>query len=159
VAGLRRCKLLRITGEAYEQSVELSQELMSFDILGCGLRTLQRDITLFASHGVHVPFQRSRTPARARQFTYKVAAARLYLEGRSCHEVAKILCHGTESVAQFIGDFARIARLTSSGIGAAQIQTVMRYPENLLRESIALFQSYNTPQLFRQLDLFGKPTK
>ena len=156
VAGLRRHKLLRITGEAYEQSVELSQEVISFDILGCGLRTLQRDVALFSSYGVHVPFQRSPNPARYKRFTYRVASAKKYLEGNTREEIASYLCHDVHSIGRFIDDFARFVRLAGSGISLAHISTVVDCPDNLLQEFLILFRDYNTPQLFKRLDLFAQ---
>jgi hypothetical protein len=155
VTGLRRHKLLRVTGEAYEQSVELAQELVSFDLLGCGLRTLQRDIALFAAHGVRVPFVRSPKGQRSRRFTYKVAAAKLYLEGKNREEIARCLYQSLSSVQGFIQDFARFARLASSGISPAQIQTVINCSGPLMKELHLLFLDYNTPQLFKRLDLFA----
>ena len=158
VAGLRRHKLLRITGEAYEQSVELNQELVSFDILGCGLRTLQRDIALLASYGVYVPFQRS-VALGGRRFTYKVAAAQMYLEGHTRDHIAACLFQDATTIGQLIQDFARFVRLANSGINTEQIQTVMNRPNILIEEFWRLFKDYNTPQYFKRLDLFAQTAK
>ncbi len=156
VAGLRRHKLLRITGEAFEQSVPLSQDLVSFDILGCGLRTLQRDVAHFAKSGVFVPFQRLSAPDRKKRYTYRVAAAKLYLEGRPQHEIAVALYQSTVAVETFIRDFAKVVRLATSGIGSSHIGTVSQVPEVLIEEYLLLFKEYNTPQLFMRLDLFTR---
>jgi hypothetical protein len=159
VAGLRRHKLLRITAEALQQSFPLSQDLVSFDILGCGLRTLQRDVAHFSAAGVFVPFQRVSVADRKRRYTYPVAAAKLYLEGRSQQEIAATLYQSLEVVDGFIRDFAKVVRLAISGISSAHMGTVTQVPEVLIEEYLLLFKEYNTPQLFMRLDLFARTAK
>lgn len=159
VAGLRRHKLLRITVEALQQSFPLSQDLVSFDILGCGLRTLQRDVAHFASAGVFVPFQRVSANDRKGRYTYPVAAAKLYLENRSQQEIAALLCQNLEAIEDFIREFAKVVRLASSGIGSSHIGTVTQVPEILIEEYLSLFREYNTPQLFTRLDLFARTAR
>jgi len=159
VAGLRRHKLLRITAEALQQSFPLSQDLVSFDILGCGLRTLQRDVAHFATAGVFVPFQRVSAADRKQRYTYPVAAAKLYLQGRSQHEIAAVLYQNLETVESFIRDFAKVVRLATSGIGSNHIGTVTQVPEVLIEEYLSLFKEYNTPQLFMRLDLFARTAR
>jgi hypothetical protein len=159
VAGLRRHKLLRITSEALQQSFPLSQDLVSFDILGCGLRTLQRDVAHFGAAGVFVPFQRVAVIDRKRRYTYPVAAAKLYLEGRSQQEIAATLYQNSEAVEGFIRDFAKVVRLAISGIASAHMGAVTQVPEVLIEEYLLLFKEYNTPQLFMRLDLFARTAK
>jgi hypothetical protein len=159
VAGLRRHKLLRITAEALQQSFPLSQDLVSFDLLGCGLRTLQRDVAHFGAAGVFVPFQRVAVIDRKRRYTYPVAAAKLYLEGRSQQEIAAILYQNSEVVDGFIRDFAKVVRLAISGIASSHMGTVTQVPEVLIEEYLLLFKEYNTPQLFMRLDLFARTAK
>ena len=159
VAGLRRHKLLRITAEALQQSFPLSQDIVSFDILGCGLRTLQRDVAHFGAAGVFVPFQRVSLTDRKRRYTYPVAAAKLYLEGRSQQEIADILYQTLEVVEGFIRDFAKVVRLATSGISSAHMGTVTQVSEALIEEYLLLFKEYNTPQLFMRLDLFARIAK
>lgn len=159
VAGLRRHKLLRITSEALQQSFPLSQDLVSFDILGCGVRTLQRDVAHFGAAGVFVPFQRVSVTDRKRRYTYPVAAAKLYLEGRSQQEIAATLYQDLEVVEGCIRDFAKVARLAISGIASAHMGTVTQIPEAVIEEYLLLFKEYNTPQLFMHLDLFARTAK
>jgi uncharacterized protein DUF1670 len=159
VSGLRRHKLLRITAEALQQSFPLSQDLVSFDILGCGLRTLQRDVAHFGGAGVFVPFQRVSMNDRKRRYTYPVAAAKLYLEGRSQQEIAATLYQNLDVVEGFIQVFAKIVRLAISGISSAHIGTVTQVPDVLIEEYLSLFKEYNTPQLFMRLDLFARTAK
>ena len=159
VAGLRRHKLLRITAEALQQSFPLSQDLVSFDILGCGLRTLQRDVAHFAAAKVFVPFQRVSLNDRKQRYTYPVAAAKLYLEGRSQQEIAVILYQNVEVVEGFIRDFAKVVRLATSGIGPAHMGTVTQVPDILIEEYLMLFKEYNTPQLFMRLDMFARTAR
>jgi Protein of unknown function (DUF1670) len=156
VAGLRRHKLLRITTEAFHQEFPLKQDFVSFDILGCGLRTLQRDVAHFAAAGVYVPFQRVPSTERKRRYTYPVSAAKLYLEGRAQHEIASTLYQNEEVIEGFIRDFAKLVRLAGSGIGSAHIGTVTQIPEVLIEEYLLLFKEYNTPELFMRLDLFAR---
>ena len=159
VAGLRRHKLLRITAEALQQSFPVSQDIVSFDILGCGLRTLQRDVAHFGAAGVFVPFQRVSLTDRKQRYTYPVAAAKLYLEGRSQQDIASILYQNLEVVEGFIRDFAKVVRLATSGISSAHMGTVTQVSEVLIEEYLLLFKEYNTPQLFMQLDLFARIAK
>ena len=159
VAGLRRHKLLRITAEALQQSFPLSQDLVSFDILGCGLRTLQRDVAHFSSKGVFVPFQRVSITDRRQRYTYPVAAAKHYLEGSSQQEIAALLYQNAEIIEGFIRDFAKVVRLAISGIGSAHMLTVTHLPEVLIEEYLVLFKEYNTPQLFLRLELFARSAR
>jgi len=159
VAGLRRHKLLRITAEALQQSFPLSQDIVSFDILGCGLRTLQRDVAHFGAAGVFVPFQRVSEIDRKRRYTYPVAAAKLYLEGRPQQEIAAILYQNSEVVEGFIRNFAKVVRLAISGIASTHMGTVTQVPEVLIEEYLLLFKEYNTPQLFMRLDMFARTAK
>src|SRR5438552_1802209 len=100
--GLRRHKLLRITGEAHEQLISLNQELVSFDLLGCGIRTLQRDIALFASLGIWIPFQHVSSQNRVGRYIYKVAVVKHYLEGVTKAQIASSLYHDPERIGKFI---------------------------------------------------------
>jgi hypothetical protein len=158
VAGLRRHKLLRITSEAFEQSVPLTQDFVSFDILGCGLRTLQRDIAFFAGEGVFVPFQRLSPADRKRRYTYRVAAAKQYLEGRTQREIAAALYQKPQAVDNFVRAFAKIVKLASSGIASAHMKTVAPLSDAMIEEYLLLFREYNTPELFMRLDLFTRTT-
>ncbi|PYV86591.1 MAG: hypothetical protein DMG05_19270 [Acidobacteria bacterium] len=159
MTGLRRHKLLRITGEVYEQSISLNQEVVSSDLLGCGIRTLQRDIILFASLGVWIPFQHVSNPNRAGGYTYKVAVVKLYLEGMTKAEITSSLYHDPERIGKFIEDFARFTKLAQSGLSIYQIKAVLLLPEVLLEEYWTLFKIYNTPQLFKKLDLLAKAVR
>lgn len=156
VAGLRRHKLLRIATEAHEQRVTLSQEVLSFDILGCGLRTLQRDIALFASRGVFVPFQKA--PQRKRQsgYLYQAAAAKMFLDDVPRLEISTRLYLQPEATNHYIREFARFAKWVSSGLSANQIKTVSTHSDTLIEEYLKLFQAYHTPDLFKSLDILTR---
>ena len=92
---------------------------------------------------------------RKRRYTYPVAAAKLYREGRSHYEIAAIVYQNVEGVQRFIRDFAKVVRLASSGIGSAHMGTVTQVPEVLIEEYLLLFKEY-PPQLFMRLDLFAR---
>ena len=93
---------------------------------------------------------------RKRRYTYPVAAAKLYREGRSHYEIAAIVYQNVEGVQRFIRDFAKVVRLASSGIGPAHMGTVTQVPEVLIEEYLRLFKEYNPPHLFMRLDLFAR---
>ena len=113
----------------------------------------------FAAAGVFVPFQRVSVTDRKRRYTCPVAAAKLYLEGRSQHEIAAILFQNVEVVERFIREFAKVVRLASNSLGPAHMGTVTQVPEVLIEESLLLFKEYNTPQLFTRLDLFARSAR
>ena len=109
--------------------------------------------------GVFVPFQRVSLNDRKRRYTYPVAAAKLYLEGRSQQEIAATLYQNVELVDGFIRNFAKIVRLAISGIGQGHMGTVTQVSEVLIEEYLLLFKEYNTPQLFMRLDLFTRTAR
>ena len=130
--------------------------MVSFDILGCGLRTLQRDIAYFYSLGVLVPLQRIFRRPRKERFYYKVAAAKLFLDGMSRLEITSRLYLHPRHSDQFIKNFAKLAKLADSGLSISQIETVSKQPEVLIKDCLELFKTYNTPHLFKSLDLLAK---
>ncbi|MEW5978039.1 MAG: DUF1670 domain-containing protein [Acidobacteriota bacterium] len=156
VIGLRRHKLLRVTAEAYEQEGSLSQEVVAFDILGCGIRTLQRDLVLFSQLGVWVPFQRYSERNRLDRYLYKAAAVRHYLEGKSKHEIAELLYQRLEFVESLIVVFAKLTKLCASGIGKEHLPRVLDLPAATLEEYLALYRQFNTPARFKMLDVLAK---
>ena len=74
-------------------------------------------------------------------------------------EITSSLYHDPERIGKFIEDFSRFTKLAQSGLSIYQIKAVLLLPEVLLEEYWTLFKIYNTPQLFKKLDLLAKAVR
>ena len=80
LAALRQARLARITHEAWDQGVALTQEDVAFKLLNCGVRTVRRDIKALATRGVVVP-TRGQQKDIGPGVSHRVETVRLYIVG------------------------------------------------------------------------------
>ena len=111
VTALRRARVLRITTEAHEQCIDLTQEDLAFSILGCGISTIRRDIAYFRNNGICLPTrgqQKDIGPA----ISHKVLAIKLLIENKTELEIAKIIHHSIKAIEGYIIIFAKVISLS-----------------------------------------------
>lgn len=150
VTGLRRAKLLRITTEAHEQGIDLTQEDLAYRILNCGLRTVRRDVTHFKKKGIFVP-TRGQQKDIGPGVSHKVLAVRLLLERKSELEIARIIYHSLTAIERYTVTFARVVLLTQKGLPPRDIAFLVQISERLVKDYQELYQRYNIPQYQEQL--------
>ncbi len=125
VEGLRRARLLRMTGEAREQGGLLSYEDLAFRLLNCGVRTIVRDVNALRRHGIEVPSRGQQQDIGPGQ-THRVQAVRLYLLGQEANEIAGRLYHTLAAIENYVTTFARVALLINRRYGDDEIAFVIR---------------------------------
>ena len=107
---LRRYRLLRITCEAHEQGANLTQEELAYNIFGCGLKTIQRDIKAFKENGIIVP-TRGQQKDIGRGTTHKGQAIKWFLAGIETKEIGRRMYHSIKSVERYIKAFTKVSFL------------------------------------------------
>jgi hypothetical protein len=116
---LRRSKVMRISEEAREQGGVLTQEDLGV-LIGCDERTIRRDVKELKKMGVHVPtrgFLHDIGPT----LTHKAQAVRHWLEGKEPVAITRAINHSLTAVERYLGDFQRVALLTSKGLDAVAV--------------------------------------
>lgn len=150
VTGLRRAKLLRITTEAHEQGINLTQEDLAYRVLNCGLRTVRRDVAHFKEKGIFLP-TRGQQKDIGPGVSHKILAVRLLLERKSELKIARILYHSLTAIERYTVTFARVVLLTQRGLPPRDIAFLVQISERLVREYQELYQRYNTPEYQERL--------
>jgi hypothetical protein len=151
VTGLRRKIILRITAEALEQGVLLTQEDLAFHILHCGLRTLSRDLKYFKEHDIFVP-TRGLYSDIGSSISHKVKAVELLLQRKNEHEIAKLLYHNIKSIERYTFTFSRIVYLAKHGFDAENIAFTLHISSRLASQYLDLYDKYNNEQYQDILD-------
>lgn len=150
VTGLRRAKLLRITTEAHEQGIDLTQEDLAYRILNCGLRTVRRDIAYFKQKGIFVP-TRGQQKDIGPGVSHKVLAVKLLLERKSELAIARTIYHSLAAIERYTVTFARVVFLSREGLPARDIAFLVQNSERLVKEYQQLYQRYNKPEYEERL--------
>lgn len=109
VAGVRRCRLMRMAEEAFQQGGVLTLEDLAA-LLNCGVRTLSRDLQLLRREGL-VPPLRSLIQDMGRALTHRREIVSLWLQGLEYSEIAHRSRHSVDSVANYVEKFKRCGSL------------------------------------------------
>jgi hypothetical protein len=158
ITGLRRAIILRITAQALEQGVLLTQDDLAFHILHCGLRTLNRDIRYFKEQNIFVPTRGMQSDIGP-GISHKVKAIELLLQRKNTHEIAKLLYHTIDSIERYTHTFSRVVYLAKQGFDAQQISFTVRISDNLVNQYLDLFNKYNNKKYNDILDSICSTTK
>jgi len=148
---LRQNRLCRITSEAKDQGIYLTQEDLAYKILGCDVRTIRRDIKDLASRGISVP---TRGPQKdiGRGLSHRVETVRLYILRKTFTQIQKSIFHSLEAIKRYILTFGRVAFLTSEGYSPEDIAFLVQISPSLVKDYQALYKKYNTPQYKDRLE-------
>ncbi len=141
LAALRQARLARITHEAWDQGVSLTQEDLAFKLLNCGVRTVRRDIKALAKRGVIVP-TRGQQKDIGPGVSHRVEAVRLYIERKTFTEIERTLKHSPTAIKRYILTFSRVAYLTEKGYSTKEIAFLVQISERLTGEYQALYRQY-----------------
>lgn len=148
LAALRQARLARITHEAWDQGVTLTQEDIAFRHLNCGVRTVRRDLKALATRGVIVP-TRGQQKDIGPGVSHKVEAVRLYIERRTYTEIERTMKHSLTAIKRYILTFSRVAYLTERGYSTKEIAFLVQTSERLTIEYQALYQQYRDNQAYK----------
>lgn len=142
VCGLRRARILRITTEAYEQGIALTQEDLAYRLLNCGIRTIRRDIAQLRKEGIFVP-TRGQQKDLGPGTSHKVLAVKMLLERYQEQEIARRLYHTLSSIERYTVNFARIVLLTKKKIPIKEIAFLVQISERLVKDYQKLYTQFN----------------
>ena len=140
VTALRRARVLRITEEAHEQGIDLTQEDLAHNIFGCGLRTIRRDIKALKDNGVYVP-TRGQQKDIGPGISHKVLAVKMFLERKTDLEIARTIYHSLKAVERYTTTFARVILLLKKGLTSGEIAFIVQISERLVNQYQHLFLS------------------
>lgn len=158
VAALRRLRLARITQEAYDQGVLLSQEDLAYRYLNCGLRTIRRDVSLFKAEGIWIP-TRGQQKDIGRGTSHRVEAVRRHVAGKPLTQIAREMYHSVAAVERYVHTFSRVTYCTQQGFSPQETAFALRISQALVREYIALLdQLKDSPQKDRVEELVDLAT-
>jgi hypothetical protein len=148
LAALRQARLARITHEAWDQGVSLTQEDIAFKLLNCGVRTVRRDIKALAKRGVIVP-TRGQQKDIGPGVSHRVEAVRLFIERKTYTEIKWAMRHSLTAIKRYIMAFSRVAYLTGRGYSTKEISFIVQISERLAGEYQALYRQYKEDPAYK----------
>ncbi len=144
VTALRRARLLRITEEAHDQGIDLTQEDLAYQIFGSGLRTIRRDIQALRRQGFYVP-TRGQQKDIGPGISHKVLAVQMFLERKTDLDIARTIYHSLKAVERYTVTFARVLVLLEKGLTPLEVAFVVQISERLVNQYRQLLHDYNQP--------------
>jgi hypothetical protein len=148
LAALRQARLARITREARDQGVTLTQEDLAFKHLNCGVRTVRRDLKALATRGVIVP-TRGQQKDIGPGVSHKVEAVRLYIERTTYTEIERTMKHSLTAIKRYILTFSRVAYLTERGYTTKEIAFLVQISERLTQDYQVLYFKYKEDPAYK----------
>lgn len=151
VSALRRFRLARITQEACDQGVLLTQEDLAFRYLNCSVSTIRRDVRLFRKLGISIP-TRGQQKDIGRSSTHRVEAVKRFILGKPLTEISREIFHSPIAVERYINTFSRVIFLLKRGFSPQQIAFTIKTSVKLVEDYIALFNRLDTDTHKNKLD-------
>jgi len=151
---LRQSKIMRMTVEAKDQGVLLTQEDLSL-LLCCTVRTIRNDIRDLRAMDISVP-TRGQIKDIGKGVSHKAKIVEEYLKGYEYSEIRRRTHHSDESIDRYVRDFSRVIYLTSKGEDLLRIRQVTSLSERLILEYQGLFETFSRDDSPRLHDLLGR---
>jgi len=117
---LRRFRLLRVTAEAKEKGAYLTHEDLAFNIFGCGLKTIGRDIKALKQAGIILP-TRGQQKDIGRGVSHKGQVIKWYLQGIEPKEIARRMYHSIKAVERYLKGFSKVVFLNQEGMKLSEM--------------------------------------
>lgn len=155
---LRRARILRITEEALDQGIHLTQEDLAYNIFGCGLRTIRRDIKALRAKGLYVP-TRGQQKDIGPGISHKVIAVRMFLERKTELEIARTIYHSLKAIERYTNTFSRVVLLLDKGFNPFEVAFIVQISQRLVGQYQQLYQNFNRPKYKQRLDELLNKTK
>ncbi len=141
IRALRQCKVMRLTVEAKDQGVLLTQEDLAL-LLCSTVRTIRNDVRELRDQGILVP-TRGQMKDIGKGVSHKAMIVEEYLRGYEYSEIERRTNHSAGSIDRYIRDFSRVAYLTLRGEDLYKIRQVTRLSERLIQEYQALYTEFS----------------
>ena len=148
LAALRQARLARVTHEAWDHDVTLTQEDVASKLLNCSIRTVRRDIKALAKRGVIVP-TRGQQKDIGPGVSHKVETVRLFIERKTYTEIEWTLKHSLTTIKRYILTFSRVAYLTEKGYTTKEIAFLVQISERLTQDYQALYRKYKKDPAYK----------
>jgi hypothetical protein len=155
IKSLRQSKIMRMTIEAKDQGVLLTQEDLSL-FLCCTVRTIRNDIRELRDMGISVP-TRGQIKDIGKGVSHKAKIVEEYLKGYEYSEIRRRTHHSDESIDRYVRDFSRVVYLTSKGEDLLKIRQVTRLSERLILEYQGLYEVFSKDSSPRLDELLSRP--
>ena len=156
IQSLRQSKIMRMTVEAKDQGVLLTQEDLSL-FLCCTVRTIRNDIRELRAMEMDVP-TRGQIKDIGKGVSHKAKIVEEYLKGYEYSEIRRRTHHSDESIDRYIRDFSRVVYLTSKDEDLLKIRQVTRLSERLILEYQGLFETFSRMESPRLNELLSRPS-
>ncbi len=141
IRALRQCKVMRLTVEAKDQGVLLTQEDLAL-LLCSTVRTIRNDVRELRDQGILVP-TRGQMKDIGKGVSHKAMIVEEYLKGYEYSEIERRTNHSAGSIDRYIRDFSRVAYLTQRGEDLHKIRQVTRLSERLIQEYQGLYTEFS----------------
>ncbi len=129
---LRRHRIRRLCREAYQQGGLLTVEDLANRLLGCGERTISRDLQALREEGV-VPPLRSTVKDMGRAVSHRELIVEKWLEGKEYTEIARESYHNIDAVQNYVSKFKKTLVLTHEGFDPEDIAFVVGLSKKLVK--------------------------
>jgi hypothetical protein len=147
----RRQRVHRLVYEAQLQGGALSQEDLAY-LLGTSTRTIKRIFGWYRAQGQRL-LSRGEVQDMGRGVSHKIPVIRQYVQDLSFTQIARALGdHGVASMARYLRHFALVMVLTDRGLAAAQMASMVKISEGLIREYQQLYHELNVAEHQRTLE-------
>jgi biotin operon repressor len=156
IKALRQSKIMRMTIEAKDQGILLTQEDLSL-LLCCTTRTIRNDIRELRDFGITVP-TRGQIKDIGKGVSHKAKIVEDYLKGYEFSDIKRRTHHSEDSIDRYIRDFLRVIYLTDQGESLLKIRMVTRISERLIQEYQDLYETYSKGDCPRLRDLLSRPS-
>ena len=141
IQALRQSKEMRLTVEAKDQGVLLTQDDLAL-LLCSTVRTIRNDIRALREQGITVP-TRGQMKDIGKGVSHKAKIVQEYLKGYEYSEIERRTHHSAGSIDRYIHDFTRVLYLTKKGEDLHRIRQVTRLSERLVQEYQALNNEFS----------------
>jgi len=143
----RQRKIMRMTGEAYEQGGVLTQEDLAA-ILDVDVRTIRRDIKMLLAEGIVVA-TRGQQKDIGPGVSHRGLAIRLWLEGKEPVEVARRIKHSIAAVENYLEKFKRVAYLREKHFDDYQTALTVGMSVAAVRTFLEIYNTSHSQPFFK----------
>ena len=156
VIGQRRHRLQRLAHEAFQQGGVLTIEDLAYRLLGCGERTLCRDLQHFKQTDIVLPL-RSTIHDMGRAISHREGIVKAWLQGREYSEISRDLHHSIAAVRNYIDKFKRAVALAEEGFDTNAISFLVKLSASLVGTYYELYKTLDSqPHRRQELHAFLK---
>lgn len=156
VIGQRRHRLQRLTHEAFQQGGVLTIEDLAYRLLGCGERTLCRDLQHFKQADIVLPL-RSTIHDMGRAISHREVIVKEWLRGREYSEISRDQHHSVDAVRNYINKFKRSVALAEEGFDTNAISFLIKLSASLVATYYELYKNLDIqPHRRQELRTFFK---